>query len=206
MEAINAERQLEELLTLQDQWYNDSIEIKTPALFNRLKRLGKIKGTLDVKKNLSFEISCLTLFAGEEELHDLILSFGFPFDYPNDSVCNVKALSAEERANGQDVEYKACTAKIQCYLEAFRGCDCVELAIDWVSQNRDTCLKEKDEELNDEVGKGNNDGKVQCWVLRYNHLLSGPEHKKEKAMLDTAKKVRFLLYYHLYRFKENSKI
>ena len=199
MDASNAARQVEELLTLQDQWYNDAIEIKTPALFSRLKRVGKIKGKLEVKKLLAFEISCHILYPDDDKLHDLILSFEFPSDYPTESICHVRALSAKAMSNANSVdgdnnelEYKSCTAEIQRYLESFRGCECVEFALDWVDQNKETCLIESTSDENDSSSSTNNnrDGKVQCYVLRYNHLLSGPEHKKEKSMLDAAKKAR----------------
>ncbi len=204
MDVANAERQAEEILSLQDQWFSDAIEIKTPALFNRLKCVGRAtKGTLAVKKCLTIHISCKVLHP--DELHDLILEFEFPLNYPSDSVCRVRALSAKKllsnsKANGdgqkdetslQSVEYKSCSERLQKYLVAFEGCECVEMALDWISQNKETCLVEQSTSATDNESSNNGgDGKIQCYVLRYNHLLSGPEHKKEKAMMDTAKKGR----------------
>jgi hypothetical protein len=191
MESSNAERQVEELLNLQEKWYSDAIQIKTPALFDRLKRVGKTKGILEVKKCLAFEISCNVLYP--EELGDLILSFEFPLDYPTDSICNVKAMDAKSRTissddcSGGPVEFKSCTSQITNYLESFRGCECVELVLDWIDQNKETCLNDISSEK-DMASNDDKKGKSQCFVLRFNHLLSGSEHKKEKAMLDVAKK------------------
>lgn len=198
MDVSNALRQVEEVLTLQDRWFNDAIEIQTPALFDRLKRVRpSAKGNLEVKKCLSIHISCAILHP--DELPDLILAFEFPFDYPNRATCRVRALSAKAMAkakakasksmdmdiNATSLEYNSCTDQLQKYLESFCGCECVEFALDWIAQNKDTCLNESSPSSSNDM-----EGKAQCYVLRYNHLLSGPEHKKEKSMLDAAKKAR----------------
>ena len=189
MEASNAERQVEELLTLQEQWYNEAIHIKTPTLFHRLKRtIGKIKGIIDVKKQLRFEISCGVLCSSSSSsrmLDDLILDIEFPLDYPSENICQVKAIS---KTSGK--EYISCTNQIQQYLHSFRGCECVEIILDWIEQNKNTCLIESSEDHNNSSNDNDLEGKIKCFVLRYNHLLSGPEHKKEKAMIDTAKKMK----------------
>mmetsp|Transcript_74 Transcript_74/g.110 ORF Transcript_74/g.110 Transcript_74/m.110 type:complete len:302 (-) Transcript_74:229-1134(-) len=207
MEPSNAVRQVEEILTLKDQYYKDAIEIKTPQLFNRLSRVGpKSVGRggatlLEVKKCLSFYISCGTLYP--DELDDLLLEFTFPLDYPSESTCNVRALSAKAVQNSSDSNenegYESCTRQIEQYLKSFCGYECVELTLDWVAQNKNTCLlDDNSSKRNDHsVEGGSSDnagddrlGKVKCYVLRYNHLLEGPEHKKEKAMIDAAKKAR----------------
>ena len=198
MDVANAERQAEEILNLQDQWYSDAIEIKTPALFNRLKRVGRgTKNPIEVKKCLTIHLSCSILHP--DELNDLILEFEFPLNYPSDSVCRVRALSAKPLMNGSCIldgeycaEYISCTKKLQKYLEAFVGCECVEMALDWIAQNKETCITEPSTSGgNGKISSSSDkdrDGKIQCYVLRYNHLLSGPEHKKEKSMIDAAKK------------------
>ena len=65
------------------------------------------------------------------------------------------------------------------------GEKCIELMLDWLSENKDTLLSSGN---NGYDASEDTAGKVECYVLRYNHLLSGPEHKKEKAMVDAAKR------------------
>mmetsp|Transcript_30679 Transcript_30679/g.46464 ORF Transcript_30679/g.46464 Transcript_30679/m.46464 type:complete len:279 (-) Transcript_30679:162-998(-) len=184
MEASNAVRQVEEILKIQDQFGKDFVEIKTPALFERLQRVGSGQTKLQVKKCLRFQVSC-----SDMDIEDLILEFEFPLDYPSNSTCLVRALSAKAvAANENDEEfYKTCSSDIKEYLKSFSGFECAELVLDWIIQNKDTCLIN-----NESNGTPNNEleGKVKCFILRYNHLLSGPEHKKEKAMLDAAKKLK----------------
>eukprot|EP00978_Attheya_sp_CCMP212_P032033 scaffold123288_cov50-Attheya_sp.AAC.2 len=63
--------------------------------------------------------------------------------------------------------------------------------LDWLAENKDSCLNENECIDNGDIlpplGNGNDD-MVTCYIIRYNHLLSGPEHKKEKSMIDAAKK------------------
>ena len=178
MDTSNAMRQIQELeqiLTIKYGTYKEAIEIKTPALISKLKR---IKSTstkpLQVKKCISFDINCSILYPNEL---DLILQFDFPLGYPSHETCSVKAVS------GDGVEYGDCSRDIQTYLESFVGFECVELVLEWINDNKDTCCIESN-------ASDDNEGKVECYILRYNHLLSGPEHKKEKAMIDTAKKLK----------------
>ncbi len=192
MEVSNAVRQVDEILNLQDQWYSDAIAIKTPALLSRLQKISASaggtgsSGILQVKKCLAFDLKCVTLYP--DELPDLILSFEFPLDYPSESSCCVKAIS------GSGSEYKSCTDAIEKYLEAFCGFECVELVMDWLADNKNSCLDGNNSGGNNSssstIQKNDIEGMVECYVLRYNHLLSGPEHKKEKSMLDAAKKAR----------------
>ena len=187
MDVSNAIRQVEELLTLQESWYgNDgAIEIKTPALFSRLQRIGlNTSGLLEVKKTVSFDIRCSILYPNE--LSNLILVITFPLDYPSASTCQVQAVHASNPGE----EYTSCTSGIANYLDAFSGCECVELVLDWLAEHKETCLQEprESDDLSGALIEDDRKGQVQCYVLRYNHLLSGSEHKKEKAMLDDAKK------------------
>ncbi len=196
MEVSNAVRQVDEILNLQDQWYSDAIDIKTPALFSRLQKISRGYGSggiLQVKKCLSFDLKCVTLYP--DELPDLILSFEFPLDYPSESSCRVKAICGSASASATErSEYKSCTDAIEKYLEAFSGFECVELVMDWLAENKDSCLDGNNTLSSSSSTAQNHDseqgGMVECYVLRYNHLLSGPEHKKEKSMLDAAKKAR----------------
>lgn len=184
MEASNALRQVDELLTLRDQWwYASSVKIHTPALFSRLQRLpSSTTGVLDVKKCLTFSIDCGVIHP--DDLSDLVLEIEFPFSYPNESVCIVKAV----RKSNPMEEWKGCSNCIHSYLTSFTGFECLEHLIhDWLTENKETCLDEIGDEIN---GPSPGDDKATCFVLRYNHLFSGPEHKKEKAMLDTAKKIQ----------------
>lgn len=214
MDVSNAVRQVEEILTLQDQFRQDDHEhamtIKTPALFQRLQRISpSMAGSapLDVKKCLSFDISCGVLFSNDNnnygdsgndngsnsDLSDLIVSCEFPLTYPSESICRIRAISARDLK----VEYEGCTSAIATYLQSFVGCECMEMALDWIRLNQGTCLQMTNmTDKNDGVGSGSGsslsvpakEGFVPCFILRYNHLLSGPEHKKEKSMMDTAKK------------------
>lgn len=185
MDVSNALRQVEEIFTFKDQWYGDAIEIKTPALLSRLQRVRpSAKNQLEVKKCLAFHVKCVILYP---DLHDLVLAFEFPIDYPSGKICRVRALHASE----PQLEYKSCTEAIERYLNAFCGCECVESVMDWLAKNKDSCLTEL-EHGNDSgtpsLENNRRDNKVACFVLRYNHLLKGAEHKKEKSMLAAAKK------------------
>jgi len=108
-----------------------------------------------------------------------VLEVDFPLDYPSGSICQVRAIN-----NGEF--HSSASEKISSYLQSFIGCECLELVIDWLSDNRGTCLSSASS--ND--ASADTAGKVECYILRYNHLLSGPEHKKEKAMVDAAKKAK----------------
>lgn len=163
--------------------YAHSIEITAPALFNRLeKAVGGASSsnnlTLPVKKCLSLKIHCRELDL--DELSGLVLEIELPLSYPSGSTCRINNAIND----GETVVGDAC-AKLAAYLQSFNGCECLELMLDWLSENKDTLLSS---------GNNGNDasedtaGKVECYVLRYNHLLSGPEHKKEKAMVDAAKR------------------
>mmetsp|Transcript_6715 Transcript_6715/g.10622 ORF Transcript_6715/g.10622 Transcript_6715/m.10622 type:complete len:280 (-) Transcript_6715:2235-3074(-) len=185
MHASNAVRQVEEILNLQDQLGKDAIKIKTSALFQRLQRVGpSIQGELEVKKCLLFQVSCIDI------IEDLILEFEFPTGYPSDSTCYVKALSVKAIAakDNDEESYKTCSSNIEQYLKSFSGFECVELVLDWITQNKDTCLINTEETNSGDTN--HLEGKLKCFILRYNHLLSGSEHKKEKAMLDAAKKAK----------------
>ena len=186
MDLTNATRQVKELLALRDKWYNDAITIQTPTLFSRLQEAIQKQQQyhhLDVKKCIKFDFKCCVLYP--DELSDLILEFTFPFDYPSSATCQVKSKS-----RSSDSEYVSCTSAIEEYIRPFTGCECVELIIDWLADNKDTCLSQNDASLNGSYNSipNANDNILKCFVLRYNHLLFGPEHKKEKEMVDTAKK------------------
>lgn len=184
MDLNNATRQVEELLALKEKWYNDAITILTPTLFSRLEttiQQRQRQQHLDVKKCLKFELKCSVLYP--DELSDLILEFTFPFDYPSNSTCLVHSKSRNDNS-----EYKSCTSAIEEYIRPFTGCECVELIIDWLAENKDTCLSNSHSSLTNDNIQNSNNGLLKCFVLRYNHLLFGPEHKKEKEMMDTAKK------------------
>ena len=183
MEVADAVRQVEELLTLQDNLGKKAIDITTPALFTRLQRIGPNSSSsrkLDVKKQLAFDIIFSQIYPNE--LKDLILSIEFPLDYPSCSTCTVKAINVSDQS-----EYKDCSDAIADFIKPFSGCECIEMILDWIVENKDSCLTISSGDgsvMNDD----SREGKSQCFVLRYNHLFTGPEHKKEKAMVDAAKK------------------
>lgn len=193
MDVSNALRQVQELENIFDikyGIYKDAIKITTPTLLSRLQRIKPsttvTKKQLEVKKCISFHLNCATLYP--DELDNLILQFEFPLNYPSNSTCFVRAVQLNNDDSGDNdsySEHKSCTDAINKYLEPFVGFECVELVLEWLTDNKEICLKnlEEDDKTND-----CKDGEITCYVLRYNHLLSGPEHKKEKSMLDCAKK------------------
>lgn len=185
MELSNGLRQVEEIEKLQDDWYCNAIAIKTPALFERLQnrvRRSRKNCILDVKKCLSFHILCSVAYPNSL-LSKLTLEIEFPLDYPSHSTCNVKVMNLDDPADSLNLYNEA----IQNYMKDFCGCECVELLLDFLVENIDSLDKRRNSENIDCEEKGR-EGMVQCYVLRFNHLLSGAEHKKEKTMLDTAKK------------------
>ena len=201
MEVSDAIRQVEELLTLQENLEDDShvssmisgatIEIKTPQLFQRLQRIGpNSKGKLELKKKLAFDIHWNN---NQKDCFECHLSFEFPLDYPSSSTCIVQLNNTNNDCNFEE-QLTSGSTKIQNYLKPFVGCECVELVLEWVKDNKHSCFfhtnNNNDKSLlkNDTTTTTMKDNKVCCYVLRYNHLLFGPEHKKEKAMVDVAKK------------------
>jgi len=199
MNISNAQRQVSEINTLQSSIkYSNAIEVTTPSLFNRLEKASsgqyasEDQTILPVKKCLAVKITCKDLddITVNDDISNLILEITLPFNYPQ-QVLNHDDINAymkdEDALNLSGLE-----KKISTYLESFTGCDCLELILDWLLDNKDTCIESSSSSCcsND---KGNNKsqppaGTVECYILRYNHLLQGPEHKKEKNMCDTAKK------------------
>eukprot|EP00980_Cylindrotheca_fusiformis_P013860 scaffold3596_cov126-Cylindrotheca_fusiformis.AAC.18 len=183
MEISDAIRQVEEIENLQDRWFarDGAVTIQTPALLSRLQNStldpsSTSSSRVEVKKQLAFHIDCSVIHP--EELPDLILQVEFPFEYPSNVECVVRAVSS----SNNNKEYKACSEAMATYLQAFRGCECIDVLLEWISDNKTTCLQQESNTTSSEKDK------VQCYILKYNHLLSGPEHKKEKAMLAAAKK------------------
>ena len=165
-------------------------------MFNRLEKASSVIGNADeilpVKKCLAIKITCKDLddITVNDDISNLILEITLPFEYPEITInhTNINAyMDYEPTINLSGLE-----KKISSYLESFTGCDCLELILDWLLDNKDTCLESSSSGCCSSNDKGNNKsqppaGTVECYVL-YNHLLSGPEHKKEKNMVDTAKK------------------
>lgn len=176
MEQANARRQVEEITALlQHGRFEHAIRITTPALLQRLEKCCTAaacsvgdKQALPVKKCLAFDIVCHEL---DMELDGLVLQVELPLDYPSNSICRV----------GSTYKGSFCDVgeRISAFLQSFTGCECLETIFDWLSENRGT------------LSFSNSDGRegmAECWVLRFNHLLQGPEHKKEKSMVDVARK------------------
>ena len=185
MDISDARRQVAEINALQIQpKYAHALKITTPALFDRLEKAvgngSSSNQTLPVKKCLSLKIHCHELDL--DELSGLVLEIELPFDYPSGSTCRVLHAINKTGENVSDVG-----AKIATYLQSFLGCECLELILEWLSDNRSTCLSSSSRNASDDSAPA---GMVECYILRYNHLLSGPEHKKEKAMVDAAKKTK----------------
>ena len=201
MNISNAQRQVSEINTLQSSKYGHVIEITTPALFNRLEKASSGQYAskdhnviLPVKKCLAIKITCKELddVTVNDDISNLILEITLPFNYPQ-QVLNHDNINAY-MDNEPTINLSGLEKKISTYLESFTGCDCLELIIDWLLDNKETCIESPSSSCW-VYDKGNNKltppaGTVECYILRYNHLLQGPEHKKEKNMVDTAKKSR----------------
>ena len=178
MEIANARRQVEEVTALQLGIFNHAIRITTPALLQRLERCTACSVgdqhalLLPVKKCLALDVHCNKL---DIELDGLVLQIELPLDYPSNSICRV----------GSTYEGEACDvgARVSTFLQSFTGCECLETIFEWLSDHRGTCLLSKDS-----VDEDGREGMATCFVLRFNHLLQGPEHKKEKSMVDAARK------------------
>ncbi|CAJ1953950.1 unnamed protein product [Cylindrotheca closterium] len=190
METADAVRQVEEILNLQDRWFakDGGVTIQTPALFSRLQKVAgnasnmSSNKRLEVKKQLALDIDCSILHP--DDLSDMILEVEFPSNYPSTSPCHVRAVKASNRES----EYVPCSAAIEAYLQPFAGCECIDMLLDWLSDNKSTCLSKGPGGGDISGGRNDHEGQALCYLLRYNHLLSGPEHKKEKAMIAAAKK------------------
>ncbi|KAL3929310.1 MAG: hypothetical protein SGBAC_012269 [Bacillariaceae sp.] len=190
METSDAIRQVEEILNLQDRWFakDGGVTIQTPALFSRLQKVAgnasnmSSNKRLEVKKQLALDIDCSVLHP--DDLPNIILEVKFPMNYPSSAPCHVRAVKASNR----ETEYIACSEAIETYLQAFAGCECMDMLLDWLSENKSTALSESSGGGDGLGGSNEHEGKAHCYFLRYNHLLSGPEHKKEKAMIAAAKK------------------
>lgn len=188
MNISDAVRQVEEILNLQDRWFakDGGVTVQTPALFSRLQKVTgsnqKSNKRLEVKKQLAFDIDCSVLHP--DDLEDMIIEVTFPLNYPSSAPCQVRAVKASNR----ELEYKKCSADMEAYLQAFVGCECVDMLLDWLLDNKENCLSSESLGGDNVESINDHEGKQKCYILRYNHLLSGPEHKKEKAMIATAKK------------------
>ena len=173
MEIANARRQVEEITALQRGRYEHAIRITTPALLQRLEKCCTACGVgdqqlLPVKKCLALDIHCNEL---DIELDGLVLQVELPLDYPSYAICRVNSTY-----NGSDCDVGE---RVSAFLQSFTGCECLETIFDWLSDNRGALLS---------ANSDGREGMAQCFVLRFNHLLQGPEHKKEKAMVDAARK------------------
>lgn len=177
-------RQVEELHTHTQLWYGHAIKICTPGLLARLQKVTSTTTTsstaLQVKKCVSFQLNCGVLHP--EELSDLVLTCTFPINYPEEEVCSVAALLTNN-ATGTTTQSTSVADAINTYLAPMLGCDCIEMIVEWLANHKQTCLIETGATTEDP----DHHGKAECYVLRYNHLLNGPEHKKEKQMVASAK-------------------
>ena len=181
MNYSNATRQVEELQAQQQKWWAHAIQINTPTLYTRLQQAtstshsASSKKVLNVKKPLSFSINCNILHPNT--LSSLVLEFIFPCNYPEETVCVVKATSTATPPQ----PFEQWTSAINAYLaQSFVGCECIDVVMEWISEHNTTCLSSGTGDTTQDT--------VECFVLRYNHLLQGAEHKKEKNMVDCAKK------------------
>jgi hypothetical protein len=196
----NAERQINEVLALKAEF--PSLELATPMLFERLQEcVASERAPKAAAKRLCYTIE---LADATPALAGLRLRVTLPAAYPDGALCSLSVESAGSEGgagggagaggwgggagaaeSGTSAEATAaCAAQIVAYAASFEGNECVALAMEYAAEQGVALLQ----------GSGGGGAEavpgVQCWSLRFNHLLKGPEHKKEKAMLDAAKQGR----------------
>lgn len=192
MDISNAQRQVAEINALKGHpKYAHVLQIATPALFNRLEVVvacssssSNQQQSVPVKKCVAIKIVCNEIDDVRDELSSLEVDITLPLSYPTASVICQDDIQATNKGEAAE----ALSKKLSTYLEQFTGCECIELIIDWLIDNKSTCLSASNVVHSASNNDSSNASRVECYILRYNHLLSGPEHKKEKAMVNTAKK------------------
>ena len=208
MEELTLERvrrQIDEVLELQDRY---AARILAPKLFARMQlcaeRGVEPKG---VAKRLSVRVPARPI---AEALDGLALQFEFPSAYPDSAALQLRvvpvcggdgdggeggtSIAGADGSGGAGAgtcagagaagAVEALAAKTEAsvaeYLVPFIGHECVFAALEFLSDQ--AC------ELAAAAAAALEPRGQICFALRFNHLLKGPEHKKEKSMVDTAKK------------------
>jgi hypothetical protein len=169
-----AKRQVEEIRQLEESEYYSALAIDTPKLLQRLRKcVSSSSEPSGATKQLG-----LSLRLGEirHEWCDAILGFSLPPGYPDTESCQHSLVS--EKFSQACMDH--CASEIKAHLENFAGNECMLTAIEYLASNGGALLAAV-EGGEDEPGR-------EVTFIRYNHLFKGPEHKKEKAMVDTAKK------------------
>ena len=172
----NAREQVAEVEALQQSLSFDEgcISLETPNLLRRLKAFAKphVAGekTACIKRCVELKIDCSRLKRACETVKKLNVRVVFPCDYPLERTCDVSVstLTGEGQALAEQ-------SRIVAFLAPFAGNRCVECFLDYML------------EWKDDPNQGDS---VACFALRYNHLLKGNEHKKEKSMLSEAKSMK----------------
>jgi len=200
-----AERQLNEIVQLKGEY--PSLSLATPVLFERLQACvaAERAPASAAAKRLCFTVDLADACA---VLAQLRLRVTLPHNYP-DAACELAAehsgggggggggggsgaaaaAAAAAAAPCSSEALAACAAKLSSYVASFAGNECVGLALEYAAEQGAALLA---------AGGGGGAGAgaaaaaegTTCFVLRFNHLLKGAEHKKEKAMMDAAKKGR----------------
>lgn len=164
---------LENLKTLYD------VTVDTPKVEKRLR------DGLEAAKELSVTVHC----------KGIELRVKWPEVYPDREAIEVvltlpdttenKDSSTELLLEESNVDLKSINNSINAFSRAFIGSDVgcgvdvVEYAMEMVADEMSLKREKEDVNLNDTI---------PVHVLKYNHLLLGNEHKKEKSMVSVAKK------------------
>ena len=176
----SAAAQLDELAALEQEWYAHAITCTAPKLRARLRRaVAHGRRPADIKKRMTLTIDLGAMYPNDYP--GVVLAVAMPPDYPGrmpDVACDTNPGIA---------------TRVEDYLAPFTSNPvALGMMMEFLSGERATLMAEC--LLHDEGGggagesKANDPSMARCFVLKYNHLLKGPEHKKEKEMVDAAKK------------------
>jgi len=170
--------------------------MNTPKLFQRLRNCVKCsREPTGASKELSLTLK-LSYF--NFTWGDALLNVIFPFAYPDCGLPHFNLLS--QKLPAARLEY--CIRELERYLQPFSGHCCLSSAFEFMVDNVESLLSSAttdddsrepaSQSLLDKEGEGRNENQQHeqeaVSFIRFNHLLKGPEHKKEKAILDAAKK------------------
>lgn len=165
-----------------------ALTITSPKLFQRLSNCIKCdREPIGASKNLSLTLK-LSYF--DFSWGDALLEVTFPSAYPD---CGLPHFYLRSQKLS-DARINYCIQELEKYLEPFAGHCCLSSAFEYMIDNVESLLSStmdsSETEVLEEGGENEHQQHHQEAVsfIRFNHLIKGPEHKKEKAMLDAAKK------------------
>ena len=176
--------QVDELdLLIESVDYGDAVTVTTPKLLQRLRtcvdRGCEPRGILKV---ISVDINLAFL---DFTWADALLKLSLPGGYPEFDTLTLTLSS--EKLSEQCLNY--CMGELQQYLRPFEGHPCIATAIEFLVDNVEDLLRAGNDTPDVPTQPIQNDSIfTPVNFIRFNHLLKGPEHKKEKSMVDIAKK------------------